>query len=93
MKEKFDKYRSKYSVIFAFTTILDSTKKLNFVKFEYSKLDPLTSEDKSKSVKMKLKKLYAEYVNNEIPSSNPELFTTSGATSFRKRNASFYRRS
>ncbi|GAU36169.1 hypothetical protein TSUD_274470 [Trifolium subterraneum] len=70
MKEKFDKYWSDYSVILAFATILDPTKKLKFVRYAYSKLDPLTSEDKSKSVKMMLEKLCAEYVNNEIPSSN-----------------------
>jgi hypothetical protein len=71
MKKKFDKYWSEYSIILAFATILDPTKKLNFVKYAYSKLDPLIGEDKSKSAKMKLEKLYAEYVNNEMPSSNP----------------------
>ena len=71
MKEKFDKYWSEYSVILAFATILDPTKKLKFVNYAYSKLDPFTSENKSKSGKMKLEKLYAEYVNNEIHSSNP----------------------
>ncbi|GAU45889.1 hypothetical protein TSUD_24910 [Trifolium subterraneum] len=71
IKEKFDKYWSEYSVILAFATILDPTKKLKFVRYAYSKLDPLTSEDKSKSVKMMLEKLCAEYVNNEILYSNP----------------------
>ncbi|CAJ2678656.1 unnamed protein product [Trifolium pratense] len=71
MKEKFDKYWSEYSVILAFATILDPTKKLNFVRYAYSKLDPVTSEDKSKNVKIMLEKLFAEYVNNEILSSNP----------------------
>ena len=39
MKEKFDKYWSQYSVVLAFDTILDPTKKLNFLKYIYSKLD------------------------------------------------------
>ena len=39
MKENFDKYWSEYSVVLAFGTILDSTKKLNFLKYTYSKLD------------------------------------------------------
>ena len=39
MKENFDKYWSEYSVVLAFGTILDRTKKLNFLKYTYSKLD------------------------------------------------------
>jgi hypothetical protein len=44
MKEKFDKYWSDYNVVLAFGAILDPTKKLNFFKFVYQKLDPLTSK-------------------------------------------------
>ena len=39
MKEKIDKYWSEYSVVLAFCTILDPTKKLNFLKYTYSKID------------------------------------------------------
>ena len=40
MKEKFDKYWSEYSVVLAFGAILDPTKKLNFLRYTYSRLDP-----------------------------------------------------
>ena len=39
MKEKFDKYWSEYSVVLAFGAILDPTKKLNFLRYTYSRLD------------------------------------------------------
>ena len=40
MKEKFGKYWSEYSVILAFETIFYSTKKHNFLRYTYSRLDP-----------------------------------------------------
>jgi len=52
----------------AFGSVLDPTKKLNFLKFAYEKLDPLTSEENLKKVKITLGKLFAEYVKNGIPS-------------------------
>lgn len=70
MKVKFDKYWSDYNVVLAIGAVLDPTKKLNFLKFAYEKLDPLTSEEKLKKVKMTLGKLFSEYVKNGIPS-NP----------------------
>ncbi|XP_039689990.1 zinc finger BED domain-containing protein RICESLEEPER 1-like [Medicago truncatula] len=48
--------------------VLDPTKKFNFLKFAYEKLDPLTSEEKLKKVKMTLGKLFSEYIKNGIPS-------------------------
>jgi hypothetical protein len=68
MKDKFDKYWSDYSDVLAFGAVLDPTKKLNFVKFAYEKLDPLTTEEKLKNIRMALGKLFAEYVKNGIPS-------------------------
>ena len=46
MKEKFDKYWSEYSVVLAFGAILDPTKKLNLLKYTYSKLDPHGYEER-----------------------------------------------
>ena len=46
IKENFDKYWSEYSVVLAFGAILDLTKKLNFLKYTYSKLDPHGYEKK-----------------------------------------------
>ena len=68
MKVKFDKYWSDYSVVLAFGAVLDPTKKFNFLKVAYEKLDPLTSEEKLKKVKMTLGELFAEYIKNGIPS-------------------------
>ncbi|XP_039687383.1 zinc finger BED domain-containing protein DAYSLEEPER-like [Medicago truncatula] len=68
MKVKFDKYWSDYNVVLAVGAVLDPTKKFNFLKFAYEKLDPLTSEEKLKKVKMTLGKLFSEYIKNGIPS-------------------------
>jgi len=68
IKAWFDKYWSGYNVVLAFGSVLDPTKKLNFLKFAYEKLDPLTSEENLKKVKITLGKLFAEYVKNGIPS-------------------------
>ena len=39
MKETFDKYRNEYSVVLAFGAIIDPTKKANFLRYTYSRLD------------------------------------------------------
>ena len=46
MKEKFDKYWSEYSVVLAFGAILDPTKKPNFLRYTYSRLDSSSHEEK-----------------------------------------------
>ena len=46
MKEIFDKYWSEYSVVLAFGAILDPTKKLNFLRYTYSRLDSSSHEEK-----------------------------------------------
>ena len=63
MKEKFDKYWSEYSVVLAFEAILDPTKKLNFLRYTYSRLDPCDYEEKMKKVKKALYALFEEYRN------------------------------
>ena len=63
MKEKFDKYWSEYSVVLAFGAILDPTKKLNFLRYTYSRLDSSSHEEKLKGVKKALYALFEEYRN------------------------------
>ena len=63
VKEKFDKYWSEYSVVILFGTILDPTKKLNFLKYTYLKLDPYGYEEKIERVKKSLYALFEEYGN------------------------------
>ena len=46
MKENFDNYWSEYSVVLAFGAILDLTKKLNFLRYTYSRLDSSGHEEK-----------------------------------------------
>ena len=63
MKENFEKYWSEYSVVLAFGTILDSTKKLNFLKYTYSKLDSYVYGEKLERERKNLYKLFEEYNN------------------------------
>ena len=63
MKENFDKYWSEYSIVLAFGVILDPTKKLNFWKYTYSKLDPHGYEERLERVKKALYALFEEYRN------------------------------
>ncbi|RDX68893.1 hypothetical protein CR513_52067, partial [Mucuna pruriens] len=49
IKKKFDKYWKEYSIMLAFGVILDPRLKDNFIKYCYTKLDPLTSKDKTKN--------------------------------------------
>ncbi|XP_052195988.1 zinc finger BED domain-containing protein RICESLEEPER 3-like [Diospyros lotus] len=70
MKEKFDKYWSDYRVVLAFGAILDPTKKFNFLRYTYSKLNPYNYEEKLERVKTALYRLYGEYVNNGLSSSS-----------------------
>ena len=63
IKENFDKYWSEYSVVLAFGTILDSMKKLNFLKYTYSKLDSYGCGEKLERVRKTLYKLFKEYSN------------------------------
>ena len=63
MKEKFDKYWSEYSVVLAFGAILDPTKKLNFLRYTYSRLDSSSYEEKLEGVKKALYALFEEYRN------------------------------
>ena len=63
MKEKFDKYWSEYSVVLAFGAILDPTKKLNFLRYTYSRLDSSSHEEKLEGVKKALYALFEEYRN------------------------------
>ncbi|XP_027347945.1 zinc finger BED domain-containing protein RICESLEEPER 2-like [Abrus precatorius] len=48
----------------SFGAILDPRLKLDFLRFCYTKLDPLTSHEKVNNVKDKFDKLYGEYANN-----------------------------
>ncbi|XP_052185298.1 protein NUCLEAR FUSION DEFECTIVE 4-like [Diospyros lotus] len=73
MKEKFDKYWSDYRVVLAFGAILDPTKKFNFLRYTYSKLNLYNYEEKLERVKMALYRLYGEYVNNSLLSSSSML--------------------
>ena len=66
MKENFDKYWSEYSEVLAFGTILDPIKKLNFLKYTYSKLDPHGYEERLERVKKALYALFEEYKNKCI---------------------------
>ena len=63
MKEKFDKYWSEYSLVLAFGVILDLTKKLNFLRYTYLRLDPYGYEEKFERVKKALYALFKEYNN------------------------------
>ena len=72
MKEKFDKYWSECSVVLAFGAILDPTKKLNFLKYTYSKLDPYGYEERLERVKKALHALFEEY-RNKCASNNLRL--------------------
>ena len=47
MKEKFNKYWSEYSVVLAFGAILDLTKKINFLRYTYSRPDSCNYENKN----------------------------------------------
>ena len=60
--KKFDKYWSEYNVVLAIGTILDPTKKLNFLKYTYSKLDSYDYGEKLERVRKTLYKLF-EYSN------------------------------
>ncbi|XP_027368265.1 zinc finger BED domain-containing protein RICESLEEPER 2-like [Abrus precatorius] len=64
MKGKFEKYWKNYCVLLAFGAILDPRLKLDFLRFCYTKLNPLTSHEKVNNVKDKFDKLYGEYANN-----------------------------
>ena len=64
IKENFDKYRSEYSVVLAFRAILDPTKKLNFLKYIYLRLDPHGCEEKLERAKKILYPLFEEYNKN-----------------------------
>ena len=63
MKENFDKRWSEYSVVLAFGTILDPTKKLNFLKYTYSKLDSYVYGENLERVRKALYKLFEKYSN------------------------------
>ena len=63
MKENFDKYWSEYNVVLAFGTILDPTKKLNFLNYTYCKLDLYGYGEKLERVRKALYKLFEEYSN------------------------------
>ena len=54
-------------MVLAFWTILDMTKKLNFLKYTYSRLDPCGYEEKIERVKKAFYALLEEYRNNGAP--------------------------
>ncbi|CAL0327695.1 unnamed protein product [Lupinus luteus] len=64
MKAKFSKYWSDYTMVLAFGTILDPSKKLDFVQCLFEEVDPFYME-KVKQVKINLYRLYDEYVNKD----------------------------
>lgn len=64
IKEKFNKCWKKYSVGLAFRFILNPWLKDDFIKYCYTKLNPLTFEDKTKNVIQKIQMLYREYASN-----------------------------
>ena len=61
MKETFDKYRNEYSVVLAFGAIIDPTKKVNFLRYTYSRLDSYGYKKKLEKVKIVLYALFEEY--------------------------------
>ena len=61
IKENFDKYWSENNVVLAFGAILDPTKKLNFLKYTYSKFDPHGYEEILERVKKTLYAVFEEY--------------------------------
>ena len=63
MKENFDKYWNEYSMVLAFGAILDPTKKLNFLRYTYSRLDPNGCKEKLERVKKTFYALFEEYSN------------------------------
>nr|XP_016458429.1 PREDICTED: zinc finger BED domain-containing protein RICESLEEPER 3-like [Nicotiana tabacum] len=78
MHEKFEKYWKEYSIILAFGAILDTRMKLQFSNFCYSKLDPISAQEKRAHVKNKLYKLYEHYANKQnIASASSSTLTTS----------------
>ena len=50
-------------MVLTFGTIFDPTKKLNFLKYTYSKLDSYGYEEKLEIVRKTLYKLFEEYSN------------------------------
>ena len=50
-------------MVLAFRVILDSTKKLNFLRYTYSRLYPYGYEEKLEKVKKALYALFEEYSN------------------------------
>ena len=50
-------------MVLAFGVILDPTKKLNFLNYTYSKLDPHGYEERLERVKKALYALFEEYIN------------------------------
>ena len=55
-------------MVLAFDTILDPTKKLNFLKYTYSKLDSYGYAKKLERVRNTLYKLFKEQYSNKCPS-------------------------
>ena len=61
MLSKFDKYWSDYSDILSLAIVLDPRVKLEAIKFTFSMIDPLTSEEKFDDIKRKLYDVFDEY--------------------------------
>ena len=78
MLSKFDKYWSDYSGILSLAIVLDPRVKLEGIKFTFSNIDPLTSEEKFDDIKSKLYDVFNEYISVGSSSSLVQIY---GATS------------
>ncbi|KAK9272654.1 hypothetical protein L1049_003030 [Liquidambar formosana] len=74
MKAKFDKYWECYSMVLAFTIVLDPRYKLLYVKFCFQKLNAITYKDDVACVRSKLNLLFEEYVRL------PPMVSTTGSS-------------
>ncbi|KAK4265964.1 hypothetical protein QN277_026946 [Acacia crassicarpa] len=63
MLDKFDKYRSKYSVILALAIIIDPQMKVEVIEFTFAKIDPINSQNKIENIRSKLYYVFNEYKN------------------------------
>ncbi|KAG6384336.1 hypothetical protein SASPL_155856 [Salvia splendens] len=79
MKSKFEKYWEDYSDILFMGAVFDPRMKLKLVEYCYSTLDPLSSQDKVKRLKMKLYTLYDEYQKKSVDASSIKIPQSSGS--------------
>ncbi|XP_054785890.1 zinc finger BED domain-containing protein RICESLEEPER 2-like [Prosopis cineraria] len=61
MKQKFDKYWNKYSVILALAVVFNPRGKFYIIQYCYTKIDPFTCHEKVANIKSKLIFMFNEY--------------------------------